>query len=224
MAFDISYYPKYLVSLVTKAVTVPFCAYCSTLLADETVLCIACTARISPVVSTTIPLTTSKSMKVIAISGYVDPIRSLILAKGFSNIAVSCQLGTLLWQHTNFKHMPCDIIVPVPLHWTRYAWRGYNQAEEMARVLAAHAQKPVASLVRRTHRTQFQSQISFDKRPENVGQAFTLSVQDFTLYHDKHIILVDDLMTSGATLRTVAKELLKLKPASITAVVAARVV
>jgi predicted amidophosphoribosyltransferase len=106
----------------------------------------------------------------------------------------------------------------------RYASRGYNQAEEIARVLGSYAQKPVSSLVRRTHHTQFQSRIPFGSRHENVQDAFMLCVKNPKLYQGKHIIIVDDLMTSGATLRMVAKELLKLYPASITAVVAARVV
>ena len=224
MSINMYGHVKYLLSVVGRAIAVPFCAYCRVLLADDTALCIECVARLTPVVSTTVEVTSSKTMKVIAISNYVDPIKFFILAKGHSNIAAACQLGQLIWQHTSFKHMPCDVLVPVPLHWMRYASRGYNQAEEIARVLGSYAQKPVSSLVRRTHHTQFQSRIPFGSRHENVQDAFMLCVKNPKLYQGKHIIIVDDLMTSGATLRMVAKELLKLYPASITAVVAARVV
>jgi ComF family protein len=224
MSINICGYAKYLLSLLGRTITIPFCAYCRVLLADDKALCVECSARITPIVSTTVEVTPSKTMKVIAISNYVDPIKFFILAKGHSNIAAACQLGQLVWQHTSFKHMPCDVLVPVPLHWMRYASRGYNQAEEMARVLGSYAQKPVSTLVRRTHHTQFQSRIPFGSRQENVQDAFILCVKDPKIYQGKHIVIVDDLMTSGATLRMVAKELLKLRPASLAAVVAARVV
>jgi ComF family protein len=217
-------YAKHTLSTLARSITVPFCAHCYLLLTDDTVLCAPCAARIAPIVSTTLDITALKIMKVIAISDYKDPIKSLILAKSSSNIAAACQLGQLIWQHTPFQYMPCDIIVPVPLHWTRYAWRGYNQAEEMARVLAAHVQKPVAALVRRTRKTAFQSKIPFALRQDNVRDVFQLSIKTPSLYEGKHIIIVDDLMTSGATLRMVAKELYMLRPASVTAVVACRVI
>jgi ComF family protein len=217
-------YIKSILGALSRTITIPFCAYCHLLLADDTVLCAACAARIAPIVSTTIALTPSKDIKVIAISDYKDPIKSLILAKSSANIAAACQLGQLLWEYTPIKYMPCDVIVPVPLHWTRYAWRGYNQAEEMARVVARNLQKPLVSLVRRTHKTEFQSKIPFASRHDNVRDVFQLSVSTPNLYHGKHIIIVDDLMTSGATIRMVAQELSKMQPASITGIVACRVV
>jgi len=216
-------YVKHIFSALARTIAIPFCAYCHILLSNDAVLCVACAARITPIVSTTIALTPSKSMKVIAISDYKDPVRSLILAKSSANIAAACQLGQLIWEYTPIKHMPCDVIVPVPLHWTRYAWRGYNQAEEMARVVARNLQKPVVSLVRRTHKTEFQSKIPFASRHDNVRDVFQLSVGTPNLYCGKHIIIVDDLMTSGATIRMVARELSKMQPASPTAVVACRV-
>ncbi|PKN03382.1 hypothetical protein CVU75_02475, partial [Candidatus Dependentiae bacterium HGW-Dependentiae-1] len=101
--------------------------------------------------------------------------------------------------------------------------RGYNQAHEMARVLACKRGCAVAPILKRARRTPFQSGLPAAKRAENVKNVFTLIAGvDPALFTGKHIVLVDDLMTTGATLREAAKVLRTLNPASITAVVAAR--
>jgi ComF family protein len=179
---------------------------------------------IKPIVSTTLHINTTQSIKVFTITAYENPLKKLILAKSWSNIAASNQLGHLIWQLTNVRYAPCDFFVPVPLHWTRFAWRGYNQADEIANVLSKKSGNPVTHLLRRIKRTQFQAGLISVLRQENVKKAFALNTNDINQYHGKHIILVDDLMTTGATLRAAAQELFKLKPASITAVVACRVV
>ena len=201
-----------------------YCAQCSVFLFENTkILCDECMHTIQPVVSTTMHLNTTQSIKVFTIATYKDPLKKLILAKSWSNIAASNQLGHLIWQLTNLPHAPCDIFVPVPLHWTRFAWRGYNQAHEIAKVLSAKNGKPVAQILRRVKRTRYQAELESVLRQENVKNALTVQVDDISMYEGKHIILVDDLMTTGATLRAAAKELFKLKPASISAVVACRV-
>jgi len=163
-------------------------------------------------------------MKVFAISDYKEPLRSLILAKGHGDSLASYQLGRLIWQLTYVQQMPCDLLVPIPLHWTRYAWRGFNQADNIAQELSIASDKPVVSLLSRIKRTLPQSQLSQEARQYNVKDIFVLAIHDKHAYEGKHIVLIDDLMTTGATLRAAAKEVMKLKPASVTAVVACRVV
>ncbi|MGK3945895.1 hypothetical protein ABK046_47060, partial [Streptomyces caeruleatus] len=82
-----------------------------------------------------------------AISDYEYPLRSLVQAKQYGNRCASRQLGQLLWEHTPLTQIQFDIIVPIPLHWTRYAWRGFNQSEEMARVVSEYSGKPVVKLL-----------------------------------------------------------------------------
>ena len=116
-----------------------------------------------------------------------------------------------------------DYIIPIPLHWTRYAKRGYNQAEEMAYIISRHSAKPVAHLLKRSKRTPFQSLLPFEKRTQNVADAFKI-ISENPMYVGKKFLIVDDVMTSGATLKAAVKQLRTLKPALITAVVACRVV
>ncbi len=214
---------SYTYNTVLDIITPPFCAYCKTFLNQRNVFCALCKQKILPVVSANLSITKTHSMKIFAIAGYKDPLKKLILAKGWSDIAASNQLGQLVWNMTNIKHADFDYIVPVPLHWTRFARRGYNQAAEIAQVIAQNSGKPMVNALRRTKRTQFQSELVYLKRSTNVKDAFALYNIKKTDYKDKHILLVDDLMTTGATLHATARELLKLKPRLITGVVVCRV-
>lgn len=201
----------------------PFCAYCKIFLGQRDVFCTECRERIDPIVSVQIPITKNDSMTILAISDYKEPIKSLILAKSWADSIASDQLGQLIWDMTYFKHMPCDYLVPIPLHWMRYAKRGYNQAEQIAKRLSINRKVPVASILKRIKHTPFQSSLAIDRRMANVKEAFALKTIAGNPFEGKHIVLVDDLMTTGSTLVAAAKVLLPLKPASITAVVVARV-
>jgi ComF family protein len=163
-------------------------------------------------------------MKVIALSAYRDPVRVLILAKRWSDIHAGAKLGQLVWDHTHFSSTPADYIIPVPLHWSRYTSRGFNQAEQMARVLATKKEIPMVKILKRVKKTAFQADLSAPERQANVKDAFELVCSDVERFRNKHLVLVDDLLTTGSTIKSAARELLVLKPASITVVVAARVV
>ena len=163
-------------------------------------------------------------MKVIALSAYRDPIRRLILAKRWSDIQAGAQLGQLLSDNTTWRNTAADYIIPVPLHWSRYARRGFNQAEEMARVMAHNKSIPMVKLVKRVKKTKFQAGLSAPQRQSNVQEAFELTEQNIERYRNKHLVLVDDLLTTGSTIKATARVLLQVKPSAITVVVAARVV
>lgn len=131
-------------------------------------------------------------------------------------------------QHEIFLRKNFDYIVPVPLHWSRYASRGFNQAYEMAKEVGLEQSVPVHQIVKRVKRTPFQSSIALDKRQENVAHVFELDARLCQKLKSnitgRHILIIDDLMTTGSTVRSVARALLSLKPASLTVMVAARAV
>ena len=210
--------------IFTLLVAPPFCAACKQFLPKRTPLCNACLKTIHPVVSKIIPITDSFDLTVFAASAYRYPLQPLVLAKNHGNVAAATQLGELMWQLTDLHNVYFDYLVPIPLHWTRYAKRGYNQTEEIAHVLSKQSGKPTVSLLKRIKKTSFQARLTHDQRISNVKEAFELAIKDKDQYKDKTIVLVDDVMTSGATLRAAARQIRLLKPARIVAVVACRVI
>jgi len=208
---------------LTKNFFIPsFCVHCKEWLDNPTILCDKCRARIHPIVSAKIEINATLTMTVFAASHYQDPLKSIILAKGRSDYLASKYMGQLIGELTNVRHASFDYIIPIPLHWRRFAYRGYNQATLMAQELAKKSKQPMVELIRRKRYTVFQSVLTTAERKENVKNAFVLQDTDLKPYYGKHFLIVDDLMTTGATLKTAATCLLPLKPASITAVVLCR--
>jgi len=200
------------------------CAYCKQFLSTTDVFCVECQYKVFPIVSKQIDVTPSFSMTVFALSDYKDPLKKLILAKGWSDSLASYQMGQLLSELPQLQHLDCDVIVPIPLHWTRYAWRGFNQAHEIACVMHKKKNVPLCHILKRVKKTAFQSTLVSSLRVENLKEAFILNGKEAQHYAGKHILLIDDLMTTGSTLRAAAKTLLALKPRKITVAVVCRVI
>ena len=92
-----------------------------------------------------------------------------------------------------------DLVVPVPLHWSRHWRRGYNQAAVIAREVARSLGAPCAErLLRRRRRTRSQTRLSGAAKAANVAGAFVL--RRISPPSARHILLVDDVFTTGATL------------------------
>jgi ComF family protein len=208
---------------IKELIAPPFCAYCRTFLHNRIILCATCRTRSHPIASYDLIVTRSYAVRVFAISNYKDPIRALILAKGYGNLAASRQLGILLWQMTDIKYQDFDYIVPVPLHWVRYAQRGYNQATEMALGLQSMKNVPVLQALGRKKSTVYQSTLTAAEREQNVRDAFFVYQRMHQKLHGAHILLIDDLMTTGATLRACVHALREVGPANIIVAVASRV-
>ncbi|MBD9480716.1 ComF family protein [Pseudoxanthomonas sp. PXM02] len=114
-----------------------------------------------------------------------------------------------------------DAIVPVPLHVHRMRQRGYDQALELARPLAASLGLPLRTdLLQRVRATAPQSELDADQRQRNVARAFVVPP---AVLPPPHVALVDDVMTTGATLQAAARTLLKAGVMRVDAWVCARV-
>lgn len=197
------------------------CACCHQRMQERVPLCEHCYSLLEPVVSHKIAVTAKVSVAVYARAHYAGPMQALIRAKNYDNHIASRQLGYLLAEQFKELVLAHDYLVPIPLHWTRYAYRGFNQAELMAHVLGKMYARPVMQLLGRKRRTIFQAWLSKEERQANVKEVFSLRY-NHELYHHKKILLIDDLMTTGSTITAASKVLLTLKPHSISALVAAR--
>jgi ComF family protein len=204
----------------------PYCQWCSSFIAERTVLCDQCCTLIKPVVALDIDFVTAYALRVHAVSTYDFPLKQLILAKQYSNRLAAQQLGHLMVKYVPFADIKPDYIVPVPQHWTRSLWRGYNQTAVMAHAIYLETGIPVAPIAKRVRRTHFQRSLNSQQRAENVKKAFKCVVSEHKRfqYAGSHLIIVDDLCTTGSTLKSLAQALLVLKPARISVVVACRVI
>ena len=212
-----------LVGLIRQTLFPSFCVYCRTFLDTDASLCTECDQLIKPIVTCPLKITDNCEVKVFAAGEYKDPLRALIRSKKYGQIKSAQLLGDLVWEHSYVSNVAFDLIVPIPLHWTRYAWRWFNQAHEMANSISKKSEKPVVSALVRNKRTRFQAEFSRAERAENVKNIFTLKVNP-ALLKDEHILLVDDVMTTGATLKEAVKTLRRSGAREITIAVASRVV
>lgn len=107
-----------------------------------------------------------------------------------------------------------DIIIPVPLHAARQRERGYNQSEMIAEGLSKTMEKEYRTdiLLRHVY-TQTQTKKTLEERRKNVNSAFKIEKPE--IIKNKHILLVDDVVTTGATLIACANELLKIEDVTV---------
>lgn len=201
----------------------PYCFYCRAWLQTRTVFCHACDQKIQPIVSHQLRITPTQSVPVLSVSAYTHPIKSLIVAKYYQQRLASKYMAQLIIDKTVVQDLSIDYIVSIPLHWTRRLKRGYNQTELMAQELSRQLGKPVVHALKRKKRTLFQAALSKDEREKNLQQAFALTSAS-TVLEGKTILLVDDLMTTGSTLASAVRVLMKAKPKTIICVVTARVI
>lgn len=112
-----------------------------------------------------------------------------------------------------------DMVVPVPLHWTRKWKRGYNQAEVIAGAVAEALGAPMRTdLLRRRKRTTTQTRMEVEDKRKNVAEAFvsTPSLADIAAQDSvRHLLLIDDVFTTGATLHACFAALRTVLPASV---------
>lgn len=112
-----------------------------------------------------------------------------------------------------------DALVPVPLHWRKRMERGFNQSELLARFVSRRTGIPMRPLLKRVRNTSVQAGLSNAKRRENVKGAF----EGRAALNGERILLIDDVMTTGATAAAAAQALRDAGAASVGLMALARV-
>lgn len=155
--------------------------------------------------------------RTIALYRYDFPIDQVIRSFKYGHqLSVANWLGQRLAERIQ---TPADLIIPLPLHPERLRERGFNQSVEIAAAIGNCLNLPVhRSTLNRTRPTPHQTGLSPKERKKNVRAAFECT----TDYSDKTILLVDDVMTTGATLNECARTLKLHGATTVIAVVAAR--
>lgn len=146
--------------------------------------------------------------------GSVQRILHSIKYKDNKELAVFMgrQLGTALAESRRFDSV--DFLVPVPLHPKKLKKRGYNQSEEIAKGIAHKFDKPIVpDVLIRTEFTQTQTKKHRFSRWENVSDKFVLVETD--TFAGKHILLIDDVITTGATLEACARAVMQSPDARV---------
>ena len=161
---------------------------------------------------------------VIALGPYAGPIRHLCLRlKAERNAWLAPWLAGVLAEARAeaLARVPGDAwVVPIPLHWRRRWWRGYNQSEALALGLSRRLALPMAHPLRRVRATPPLARSGRSERARAMRDAFR--AKDSPSLQGRVVLLVDDILTTGATCGAAARALKRAGAARVIAVVVGR--
>jgi competence protein ComFC len=200
------------------------CAVCSTdLMQGEEVICITCLYQIpltrfwndadNPVAKIfwgRVNIENACAYFFFAKGSKYRPLLHKLKYQGQKEIGVELgrQFGQVLTKSELYKDI--DYVVPVPLHPKKLRIRGYNQAEAIAQGVGQGMSVELSTtLLVKTEFTETQTRKTRAERVKNVADAFAIANKDEI--EGKHLLLVDDVVTTGATLEACAEKLLDIK-------------
>jgi ComF family protein len=183
------------------------------------------------------PPTLPRFESVIRLGSYAEPLRSVVRGmKYHRQEALRRRLGTLLAAAVRARatqispggaggfneadSKPLDLVLSIPMHWRRRLARGYDHARILAATLARELDLPLGHELIRIRHTPPQAHLSKTRRLENVRGAFDASGK--TTLAGSHVLLVDDVTTTGATADEATRALLKAGVSSVTLAVIAK--
>lgn len=214
------------VSSLLDMIYVPACAACDARVRPEAPMCAECMASLDIIEmacprcalpqSGSVPLTCRRCCqeppplsRVTAVYRYGGQLAEAISRLKFRNRPdVARTLAPLFGPVLEAALIDVDLVVPIPLHWRRHAERGYNQSQ----LLLAHGARGVDATMdvltlRRTVFTAPQHGLSAAVRKANVRGVFEVPRRRLDRVRGKRVLLIDDVMTTGETLRSAARAL-----------------
>jgi len=198
----------------------PYCLVCNSLLEEtDRVLCESCWHELPKIDEDHDLFNEIKSKftdqvyfsKAIAIWEYSRTIQTIIHYMKYQNFKILAnRIGIFMAERLNQLNLPNEhtILIPVPLHKTRIRERGYNQSALLCGVIASETGLTYHDqILKRIRYTQSQTKLHASERLKNVQNAFKVTSPLEVV--NKIIILVDDVITTGATINECARELMK---------------
>lgn len=238
-------YVKQAPSIVLDALLPPRCPVCRARIIEHGHLCGACWSALEPIAD---PKCTRCSLPFAHESDdlvcgaciskppdfdraftpvlYADKGRSLVLALKHGGLfaAAPAMARMMAGPVRSASNQGYDMLVPVPLHHFRRLSRRFNQSQLLAAALGRELGLPSQTFgLVRTKATPSQGTLNRDKRFKNVRSAFSVSTKKSDFFKGKHLLLVDDVLTTGATASACAKTLKKAGAMSVDVVAFARV-
>jgi ComF family protein len=223
----------------------PLCPACDEPVRDAKALCAACWAKLGFIAPPYcerlgIPFAYDPGPGILSMQAIADPpayqrcraavrydevARSLVHALKYGDrLDLAPTLGGWMASAGRELTRDADALVPVPLHWRRAWARRFNQSAALARVISAASGVPLCTPLRRVRATPHQVGLTRSERAINVQGAFRVPPEARGEVAGRRLVLVDDVLTSGATLDSSARALLRAGAAQVDVLVFARVV
>lgn len=140
---------------------------------------------------------------------YTPASRTLVLQLKYGDATHLVPLFTQWMARDKSIFQGVDALIPVPLHWSRLLYRGFNQAALLARSLSKRTHIPLwTSILKRRKKTSPQGILSKEERHTSLRHAFHVEEKHRALLKGKTIMLIDDVMASGATIKFCTETLL----------------
>ncbi len=234
------------VRIVLDTALPPLCASCRTPLGDGAGLCPACWSRVSFIAPPYcerlgIPFVFDPGPGILSMAAIADPpaygraraavryddvARDLVHALKYGDrLDLAATMGQWMARSGRELTQDADALLPVPLHWRRLWGRRFNQAAVLAKAIGRTSGLPVLhGALTRSRATSQQVGLSRTERAGNVQGAFRVPADGKALVYGKRLVLVDDVLTSGATVDSCARALLRAGACSVDVLVFARVV
>jgi ComF family protein len=224
----------------------PLCPSCREPLGDGVGLCAQCWAKLSLIeppycARLGIPFNYDAGPDLLSMEAIADPpaydraraavryddvARALVHAYKYGDrLDLAPMIGQWMARAGRELLADADALIPVPLHWRRLWARRFNQSAALAAEISAMSGVPVLhNALKRARATVQQVGLSKAQRAENVQGAFQVPADAKAALAGQRVILIDDVLTSGATVDTCARALLRAGAGSVDVLVFARVV